>query len=169
MPLKRKSVLLINNGKVLSTKRGFSVLEVILAVALFSIFSTTSVLLTLSSLRASLQGNQREVALAYAAEGIEIVRAIRSDSFGNLIDAAATGLHYDAGKWEAQGDFDSFEIYKRVVSIAPAQRDENGDIVSGAANDDANMKKVVSAVSWRDSSGQEVSVELESYLANWKW
>ena len=71
---------------------GFSLIEIILAVALFSIFSAVAITFSFQALQAEQKGNEKELATNYAEEGIEVVRAIRDDSFDNLNDTDSSGL-----------------------------------------------------------------------------
>lgn len=154
--------------KLIENNKGFSLVEIILAAALFCIFSASALLLLFSSLKAEQQGNQTQTALSYATDGIEAVRAIKDDSFDRLVDTEGSGLVFSGGEWDLSSDHDDFEIYRRVVSISPAERDGDGNIVSSGGTEDLNMKRVLSFVSWTTPSGKDVFIELEEYLSRWK-
>jgi len=154
----------INNSRA----KGFSILEIILSVAIFSIFSAAAVTFFMSALSAEQQSLQYETASSYATAGLEAVRAIRDDSFDNLNNMDKSGLEFSNDKWKLSGESDSFDIYKRVISISDVSRDGDGNIVSSGGTMDPDMKKIVSVVSWTDSSNQTASTELETYLSRWK-
>jgi prepilin-type N-terminal cleavage/methylation domain-containing protein len=148
--------------------KGFSILEVVLAAALFCIFSTAALSFSLQALQAERQANQSEIALGYAAEGIEAVRAIRDISFENLSDTGGSGLLFSDGYWQLDGDHDDFGAYQRVITIKTAKRDGDGNIVTDGGTEDADMKHVVSSVSFLSPSGEPVSADLDTYLSRWK-
>jgi prepilin-type N-terminal cleavage/methylation domain-containing protein len=149
-------------------EKGFSILEVVLAAALFCIFSTVALSFSLQTLQAERQANQAEIAFGYATEGIEAARAIRDVSFDSLSDTNGSGLLFSDGHWQFDGDHDDFGVYKRVITIKTAKRDGDGNIVSDGGAEDVDMKQVVSSVSFLSSSGQQVSVDLDAYLSRWK-
>jgi prepilin-type N-terminal cleavage/methylation domain-containing protein len=144
---------------------GFSLIEVILAVAIFSIFSAVAITFSFQALQVERQGNEKELAIGYAEEGIEIVRAICDDSFSNLNDTESSGLEFSNGKWNFSGENNELSIFKRIISVYTVKRDENGNIVDDNGTDDQDMKKIISSVSWNTASGQAVSVDLETYLS----
>src|SRR3990172_3809630 len=73
-------------------RNGFSVLEVILAVALFMIFSTGAVTTVIQSYNANRLGTENTVASQFAAEGIEAVKSIKNRGYANLTNFNAVGL-----------------------------------------------------------------------------
>src|SRR3989338_4019288 len=76
----------------LSTSNGFSVIEVILAAAIFMIFATGAVGVVLQGLSSNRQGGEQTVANQYAAEGLEAVRSIKNQGFSNLVNSTGTGI-----------------------------------------------------------------------------
>ena len=155
---------MIKNNQT-SYNKGFSILEVILAAGIFSIFSAAALMFMFSGLKGEQQGNNAQTALAYAREGLEAVRAIRDNSFDDMADTEGKGLDFSGGKWSLSGDHDNFDIYKRVISINAVKRDTDQNIVSGGGTDDPDMKEIISTVSWNSLSGQSVSVDLKTYLS----
>jgi prepilin-type N-terminal cleavage/methylation domain-containing protein len=153
---------------ILKNQKGFSILEIVLAAAVFCIFSAAAVSFLFLTLKAETQSQQEQSAIQYAQEGLEAVRAIRDDSFDRLSDRDSSGLDFSDGKWDFKDDYDSFDIFKRTIAIDTAKRDGENNIISSGTADDSDMKKVVSSVSWKTSSGEDVSVEMTTYLARWK-
>jgi len=149
-------------------KKGFSVMEIILAAAIFCIFSSAAISFLFLTLKTETQSEQAQTALQYAEEGIEAVRAIRDDSFDRLSDTEGSGLVFSDDKWDFGGDYDEFGIFKRTIAINEAKRDGDNNIISEGGEDDPNMKKIVSSVSWTSPSGGNVSVEITAYLSRWK-
>lgn len=158
---------MIKKLKNLHTK-GFSILEIILSVAIFSIFSAASVTFFLSALSIQQQSLQYSAAATYASAGIEAMRAVRDDSFDNLNNTDKSGLEFANGKWKLSGENDHFDIYTRVISISEVSRDGDGNVVTSGGITDSDMKKIVATVSWTDASGQTVSTAVETHLSRWK-
>ncbi len=149
------------------SKKGFSVLEIILAVALFSIFSTTAISFVLEAMQSQSQAQQFESAVTLAEDGIEKTRAVRNVSFDDLIVGNNFGLQFSDGKWQLKADGDESGIYERTLAIETVKRNGDGDIVTDG-DEDLDMKKVVVNVSWKTESGQDVSTEMITYLSRWK-
>jgi prepilin-type N-terminal cleavage/methylation domain-containing protein len=151
-----------------SHDQGFTILEVVLASALFCVFSAAALSFMLQALRAENQAHRAEIALTYAAEGMEAVRAIRDDSFDNLSSTGGAGLIFSGDHWQFDGSYDEFDIYRRTISVTSAMRDGDGNIVVEGGTEDLNMKRIVSSVSFLSLSGQQTSTELTTYLSRWR-
>lgn len=140
--------------------KGFSVLELVLAAALFSIFSLAIVTAVFRGSNAEQAAMNAEIARQWAREGIEAVRAVRSQSFDSLGDSSGTGIRLENGKWEFHGNQDEWDGYERVVTLHPARRDSDGNIVTEGGNEDADLKSVTSTV-----TKDNFSVEFSAYLS----
>ena len=149
-------------------QKGFSVVEIILAAGLFTIFSASAITLFIQSLESNRQDEQRERATTYASEGIEAVRAIRDGSFDDLDDTNGAGLKFSNGKWSFDGAHDNLDIFQRMVTVSPVQRDGQADIIASGGTSDLDMKKVTVEVSWTSSYQKKVSVDFTTYLSRWK-
>lgn len=143
----QKYRLKIKNG------RGFSLVEVILAVAIFTIFASGAVVAVLSGIEANRLGGEETIASQYAAEGIEAARSIKNQGFGNLIDSGGTGIVRNGSNvWAFSGPENTFDKYRRVLTVESV---------------DSSTKKVTSTVDWSVNAGRNNSVELVSYFTNW--
>lgn len=148
-------------------KRGFSMVEIILAVALISIFATPAILFSLQSLSAIQQANMHETAISYASGGLEAVRTIRDNSFDDLVETQGKGLFFEDEKWTLHDEQDQSGIYTRVIKIENAKRDNDGNVAENG-NEDLETKHVTVTVSWISQRGENLSTQLETYLSNWK-
>ena len=63
---------------------GFSLLEVILAVALFLILTTGGITLIVQSYNSNRLGAEFATATEFASEGIEAVKSIKNQAYSNL-------------------------------------------------------------------------------------
>jgi len=140
--------------------KAFSVIELMLSAALFSIFSVAITVAILQGSSVIQDGVQSEMARQFAMEGIEAVRAIRAQSFDALQNTAGSGLRVNNGKWEFFGGQDGRDGYVRTVSVQPAQRDSDGNIVASGGTDDADLKLATVTV-----TKNKFSTDLSAYLS----
>ncbi len=133
-------------------QRGFSLVEIILAIAIFGLsvmgFSTGLVYGQQSSLVAV----HRNQAVWLASEGIEASKNIASEDFNNLVDGDF-GLSIAGNSYIFDGTTDSWDIYERHITISSV---------------DTNTKKVESYVLWSQGLFDEGNVDFETYITNWK-
>lgn len=150
-------------------QRGLSVIEVIIASALFLIFSGGVVGVVLQGFDANRLGEEETVANQFAAEGIEAARSIKDQAFSNLVNSAGTGItRSGANVWALSGANNTFGKYTRVLTIGDVQRDSNGNIVTSGGTVDPLSKKITSTVSWNVSPTRNDSVVLTTYLSDWR-
>jgi prepilin-type N-terminal cleavage/methylation domain-containing protein len=133
------------------SNKGFSLVEVIVAVGIFSIIAYSGVASVVGSFSSNRLSGEQSQATFLAQEGIEAIRSIRDQSWDNLID----GSHYIAqpGLWQLTNIPSNLGIFNRTIDISSV---------------DVDTKKVVSSVSWQFTSGRGNSLALTSYFTNWR-
>lgn len=149
-------------------RKGFAILEVVLVVALFAIFSTGIFYLSLDSLKRSSVISLDSVALLYAQEGLEASRNIRDRSFLELQNGDH-GVELVGGEWvyvAAPQVID--EVYERTIEVQSVYRDGAGDIAEDGSELDPDLKRVVSEVGWVGQGVGPNTIRLETYLSNWR-
>lgn len=131
---------------------GFGILEVILAMGLWMILATMGVTMTLGSFRLNRLGGEQTSAVQLAAEGIDAVRAMRSQGWNTPFLAtnctAGCGIDSTSGTWVFSGASDVTNKFTRKVFITQSQRDGSGNIVDSGGTSDPETYKVVSQVQW---------------------
>lgn len=147
---------------------GFSIVEVMLAVALFMIFATGMVGAVLYGLDNNRLSGEQLIANQYAAEGLEAARSIKNQAYTNLVNSTGTGIAQVGNVWTFSGTNNIYDKYTRVITVVDVERDANGNIVASGGALDPNSKKIVSTVSWNFTSARANSVVLTTYLTNWK-
>jgi len=135
----------------LKYNKGQSLVEVLIALAIFIVGIATIGFLVLDAGFASRQGAERTKAVLLAKEGLEAARSIRDNSFSDLT-AGAHGLALSGNHWIFSGTSDTQDQYTRSVTIS--------DI-------DTYTKKIVCAVDWQFASNRTGQVELATYLTDW--
>lgn len=156
---------------------GNSLIEVIVALAIFALISASMMSLATGGFVALEQGGEHTEAVALAQEGIEAVRAIR-DSAWNRLEFAQSGVSIeeivDSGpieRWIFDGESttDTIDQYTRTITFADVCRDDNDDITSCAGSyTDPHTKQVTVTVEWTIRPGVTNSVTRGLYLSNWE-
>jgi prepilin-type N-terminal cleavage/methylation domain-containing protein len=137
-------------------KSGFSLLELVLAIAIFSLSSFALATMLIDSNISVRLSTERTEALFYAKEGVEAMRSIRNN---NPWAYLTEGEHYldESGETWALTDIPNIlaDKYTRVISIEDLP-------------DDPNTKNITVTVGWDINSGRTASVNLETVLTNWQ-
>lgn len=147
--------------------KGFSIVEVILAISLFAMFSTAILYLSLDIVQRDSKVELDNVALQYAQEGLEAVRNIRDQNF-LLLTNGDHGLQFTNDTWsfiQAPEDVDGF--YSRTVTVFDVYRDPSGNIAT-SGDLDPDTKMVISNVTWLQMGIFPRSVTLTTYFSNWQ-
>lgn len=134
-------------------KKAFSLVEVLLAIGLFSFI----VLAFAGALAFSIQGNadasQTTKATYLAMEGIEASKLIRGEDFSNLIDGSY-GLSSVSNVWSFSGSNDITDEYTRQITISSIS---------------SLIKQVDSTVTWNSLSGRTNTITFSTYLTDWQY
>jgi prepilin-type N-terminal cleavage/methylation domain-containing protein len=138
--------------KKFNNKKGFSLVEIILAVSIFalSVMGLTGGLIY--GQQSSLLASHRAQAVLLATEGVEASQNISAESFSNLVNGSF-GLVIAGNIYTLSGNSDVWDIYERQIIVS--------DI-------DANTKQVISNVSWAQSTFDEGQISFTTYVTNWK-
>jgi Tfp pilus assembly protein PilV len=137
--------------RLLHLARGSSLMEILLAVAIFVLGMTTIATIHLESSANYRLGSERAKANRLAVEGLEAARAIRDASWGS-ITAGTKGLAISGNAWSFSGTSDTQDGYTRSVQISAA---------------DADSWYVTSTVMWNFRSGQTATSTYTTLLTNW--
>jgi len=148
-----------------STK-GFSLLELTLAIALFMIFVAGLGATAIGGHLTGLENAKMAKANALIMESWEAVMAIRNNNWSDLANGTH-GLSALSGYWEFSGMSDLSDGFTRVITVGDVRRDDLSNIVSSGAEIDPDTKLIAFDLSWEPSSGQLRSLHFESYLTNY--
>ncbi len=130
---------------------GFSLAEVLLAVAVFGVIVAGLGGALIYGRASADNANDRQLAMMLADEGIDAARNIGGAAYTNLVDSTY-GLSKSGGTWAFSGSSDVNGIYTRQVSVATAA---------------ANRKTITSTVTWPQAGSTTGSVTVISQLMNW--
>ena len=153
--------------KIHSSYRGFSLVEIVLAIAIFMILAVVGVTTILQSFSVSKLSEEQIKADFYAQEGIEAVRSIKNRGWGGLTPGSY-GLQSDSGNWVLSGVSDTKDKYTRQIEISEVERNINGDIMESGGTVDADTLKITSNVNWNFSGTRDDTVSYFTYMTNFQ-
>jgi len=134
-----------------SYKKGFSLVEIILASSIFILLVTALVGAYLYGEESTALSGNRVRAVMLAEEGLEAVRNIRDESFSNLADGTY-GLATSSNQWILSDSSDITDIFTREVVIASV---------------DGDRKNITANITWQQNAQRSGIVSLVTRLANW--
>lgn len=156
-------------------KKGFTLMELVVAIAVIVIALTTSIALISFSVSSISTGKYRISATILAQEGLEIVRNIR-DSNWLKYKRAVDNWRDDLGEGDWRVQYDQVNLLG--FSSAPLRINVNGFYQYDTGDNtlferkitiehiDSNQIKVVSEVTWQEKGRSHV-VAAEDRLYNW--
>jgi len=181
----------------ISKKKGFGLLEVVIAAGIISIFAGGVVLLSVASLRSSVINKHRTQAAALAQEAIEGIRVIRDSAWidqdsttewdTNIPLTTPSGsfnrVYYDKsdGKWKIDSFVDSpncasgsgveneswFKLDKVCFNRKLTIENGPNEISNTDGTTNLTSRKVKVIVTWSDY-GKGRDVTVETLLTNWR-
>ena len=151
------------------SQAGLSIIEIIIAVSLFTVLAATSMGTILGSLSTGRLGIEENQANFLANEALEATESIRNQNWSSLTNGNH-GLTKSGNLWSFSGssDVDSSGKYTRVVNVADVYRDGSGNIVTSGGTLDSGSKKMTVTVSWNFTPTRNNNVTKEFYLTNWQ-
>lgn len=150
---------------------GQSVVEIIVALALFLIIAGGSVAAIVGSLTTTRLAEEESQATLYAVEGIEAVQSIRNQNW-SLITNGTYGVSNSGGTWAFSGssdDPDGSGKFTRVITISNVNRNSSGTIVSSGGTNDPSTKLIDATVSWDFTPSRNNSVSIQTYITDWQF
>jgi hypothetical protein len=154
------------NKNISRKEDGQTVVEVLVAVAIFAALSTSAVFLILGSFESVRYGGDAEVASAFAQEGIDAARSVINQGWGELPVGGPYGLSSATGYWQISGSGDAEGKFSRAVTVGQVYRDGSGNIAP-AGTLDPRTKKIVAQVTWETVAGRSNLLNLISYFSLW--
>ena len=143
--------------------RGFSLMELVLAIAIFSIGSIVAGKMLIDANTSTRSDLDKSEAILIAREGIEAVTSIRDSGFSNLIISGAHGLASGPGGFgwvfaASTSDIVDVKFFRSItITLNPAS---NFTSTSTAI--------ATSTVSWMNARSVNEVVTLTTVLTNWR-
>ncbi len=132
-------------------KNAFSLVEIILSVAIFALVASLFIFLIIESYKINEKAQDIALATFLAEEGIEAVRSVRDANFSEL-KAGTYKLVIENNRWVLKTGEERIGKFTRQIIISSIDRDR---------------RKIVSLVSWQPRSGARREVRLFSRITNW--
>lgn len=148
-------------------KKGFSIIEIIVALGLFSIFVGIGSVGIIPSLYSNRQSAEYTSANDVANEGLEAVRSLRDQNFANIV-SGTFGIGISNSLWKLTGSSDVVSDFTRRIDISKVSRDTGGTQVVSGGSTDPDSFKVTSTVDWKYTSNDTKSISVSTILTNWR-
>ncbi|NQV88132.1 MAG: prepilin-type N-terminal cleavage/methylation domain-containing protein [Parcubacteria group bacterium] len=155
--------------KKINLQKGQSLIEVIVAMAIFAIMSGAIMSVTLGSLNGLTQGGEETEAKALTQEGMEAIRSVRDDAWNNLVYSPAS-VATSSNAWFISEDVSELinNKYTRIITISNVCRDGSNNIATCPATYiDPHTKFASTTVSWSPRNGATNIVEQFGFISNW--
>lgn len=155
----------------MQTQSGFSIIEVIISVAIIMIISVTAITSIVGSFSTNRLSDEETRASQYAQEGLEAVKSIKNQGWTTpfLATTCSGGCGVNMGaSWSFAGTNNTSQGMTRTITVSPVGRDGSGFIVSSGGINDPDTRKVTSTVTWNFTPTRSNSVSFSTYLTNFR-
>lgn len=157
--------------KVKINKKGFGLVEVVVAAALISLVIGSIVGATTTFLQTSTKNTSNIKAGFLLEEGVEAIKVMRDASYGTYIASLTSNtpyyLYWASGTWRATTSTSTIDSkFYRTIKLSDVYRDASDDI-SNSGTLDSGTKKATVTVSWFDPlQSATTSKTLVTYITN---
>jgi len=131
---------------------GFSLVEVLLSVSIFSMLVTVMIGAYLYGQESIMLSGNRVRATLLAEEALEATKNIRDEDWANLTDGTH-GLQVSGNQWEFSGNSDQSDIFTRELNISSI---------------DSNRKQITSTITWEQNGQRAGNISMQTLLSHWK-
>jgi Tfp pilus assembly protein PilV len=146
---------------------GISLIEIIIAIAVFTMIVMGTMSVVLGSFSMSRQAEEGSKAGLLAQEGMEAVNSLKNQNWNNVTNGAH-GITKTGGTWTFTGTSDTTEKYTRVITVSDVFRDGSGNIVTLGGTIAPETKKVSVIVSWNFGGTRHDGVVINQYVTRWQ-
>lgn len=155
-------------------KNGFMLVEIVIALGIFSIIISSVIQLFLTSQEASGIGQNKTRAMALMTEYFESLKNLRRRLEGwNSLTNGRYIITTTLGNitLQATTSGETIDSYTRYLTIEDAYRDQPGKLVETGGTQDPSTKKITVVVSWEGLHPAQISQSsfLTRYLDNLVW
>lgn len=158
---------------ILHKKKGFSLIEVLVACTILSVSILSLISASTKGVQVSRQALRQTQAVYLLEEGGEAVKSMRNDAWNNISSLTIGTTYYlsfnsGTGKWTTTTTANSIDsIFTRTVVLSTVNRDiTNDDIVSSGGTVDTLTKKVSVTVSYTLPNNTTSTKTLSFYISD---
>jgi len=159
-------------------QKGFTVIEILIAIVLISISLSAMLIFSVYSLKNTILIKKTYQANYLALEEVEVLRNFRdgTDWHINGIGALDIDSAYHIQKnednpprWIIVSGNEDVDVFTRSLIVERVSRDGNDNIELNfnPVNEDIETRKIISRISWSEGEKNH-QVEVYAYLTNWK-
>lgn len=154
---------LLNNG----TQKGFSIIEIIIVIAIFASISIFATGMLISSTQKNTFSGEHLSASFLVREAVAAVFSIRNRDFSALTNGNH-GLDTGSGYYQFSGTADSglLSLFYRTITVEDVERDGTGAIVDSGGTVDDQTKKITITVAWDSLIGSGKLVDFQFYISS---
>jgi type II secretory pathway pseudopilin PulG len=151
--------------------RGNSILEIIVAMAIFSLIMAAISELVLGSFASQTRGSELLEAQALAQEGVEAMNAIARRAW-NELGYTSTSVVVNGGVWQLgeEGSSEQIGNFSRIIQLDPIYRFASGEIAPDGdplSHIDVNSRLLTVEIRWLIREDQYTNISRTAILANW--
>jgi Tfp pilus assembly protein PilV len=153
-----------------NTIKSFSLVEIIIAIAIFSLIAISVSIFAIDSFRFSEYNKEQKKADLVIQDTINAINQSRSDLWQNIIDNTDAGAkHFTlvSNKYAFAAGAQTVGDITTSLTIASVQRDVDGNVVASGGTNDINSRSVTMTVSWSDPLGFAQQLIDTFYINNW--
>jgi len=140
-------------------QKGQSLIELLLAIAIFVIVVSSLTFLILDSYVSGRLAQEMTTASFLAEEGLEAARSIRDSGWSKLIaDNYGLVISETENAWDFSNPPEGTDVSDQL---------REGTRIITIEDIDSDRKKVTSQVTWQFAEGRSQEIKLVTYLTNW--
>lgn len=151
----------------LSASSGFSLVELIVAIAIFMIFAGGMITAAVGGHLNNLENIKLTEANIVSIETWEAIKSIRDDDWSKITNGTY-GLSSSGNFWHFSGSSDVQNGFTRTIGIYDVLRSDQGKIVTANGDIDPDTKLISIQLDWTPIEGRQKSFYNESYITNYE-
>lgn len=150
--------------------RGFSLVELVLAITLFTLMITVVGSLVLESVRGSKNQCLRNTSIYLIKETYNAISITKGDLWSEIVNNSGEGakhLEFIDNKYVIQDGAIAQDGVNLQFTIDIAYRDATGNIVTVGGNPDVHTRVITINASWNDISGNANQIDSKIFMNDW--
>lgn len=151
-----------NKNTSLKKQDGFSIVELIVALALFAIFVSGAAILVVGAYTSTRRGEALTQAALSTQQAFEAVNSISGYQYNQLV-AGDYALDDSSGEWEISTAAGTEDV---IVTIADVDRDSSNDIAT-SGTDDPHTRFLTTTVNYEVNEANSRTIEASQYITDW--
>ncbi len=149
---------------------GFSIVEILLSIGIFSMLIGSLTIFTLDAYRGGYNAQRRVEASLILQEIGNAVIGLKNNDWGELIqnaDGTQKKLVYNNGVYAFASGSTTQSGFDVSLTANLVQRDSNGNIVINGGTNDPRSRSIIITVTWLDNFNRNQSVSTNLYVNDW--